>query len=328
MIVGTPPQPGAVGPLGIGSRRKTTSSDQMMTTGSLDHRSFLNDPFGTSAPASLLFQQQQDVWARNNRSPRTVSTNEATTDYLLGTSPFSNNRGYSTSQQLSSSLRSNGGGGSYFNSIPTADSSSYRRLSYLSPPATATATNNDQYEEDLNDAMLPSSLNDLFTPTELHVRRVRQQQQAYPMSNDSLFLSNNNLSSNIVSPPTLIDTQQQQQRQQQQWRVPFLTKSTQSDYTGAINIPSNNIYSNGGSTSNGSGNSASSASYLQQQQYNSNIVLEAGGENDGHDHTVEEEYVQFFMEDDTFDNKQQQQQQKSNSYGNYPSLVSLPTPST
>lgn len=360
MVIGTPPAPTSFLTSGNGGRTRKTSTttiDQMTNSfaasTSLDHRSFLNDPFGTSAPAAVsssFFLQQQDLW--RNQQQDTAPT----ADYLLGTSPFSNNSSRYM-QQLSSSLRSSsngnngsggGGIGSYFNSIPLSSSSAIEsNNSYRTRPATylSTSSSNNNiiheqqqllYEDDLNDAMLPSSLNDLFTPTELHVRRVRQQQQ-YPMSYDSSFITRDTLLSPPATlphlppaPPSSFD-----QQQQQKWRVPFLTKSNQGDYmtnsTAAINIPPMNNYGNNtsstGSGSNGSGGSGSSASYMQQQQQQG---LFAGEENEI-DHLVEEEDVQFFMEDDvttTYDQQQQQQQQKQQKkagYNGFPSLISLPS---
>ncbi|KAI8976951.1 hypothetical protein BDB01DRAFT_852917 [Pilobolus umbonatus] len=76
------------------------------------------------------------------------------------------------------------------------------------------------YEEgyDLNDAMLPSSLNDLFTPNELQARRMREQESYY---------YTNPLSESLPNWSTFST---------REWRTPFL----QEESTSAINIPKSN----------------------------------------------------------------------------------------
>ncbi|KAG2233028.1 hypothetical protein INT48_007604 [Thamnidium elegans] len=199
----SPPQPL------LPSRRKT--NEQM--SNSLDHRSFLHDPFASSAPAVSLFhtntgeqlwrnQQQQQQTSRTTAASSMISNDfigvrsspRESSDHLLGS--------YRQQQALSSSVRSNSG---YFNSIPVENSmsSSYRRQQ------------NFGSIDDLNDAMLPSSLNDLFTPTELHARSLRQQETIYDNS--------------------------------QTWRMPFFKQDDEG--SAAINIPGgNNSGSSGGSS--------------------------------------------------------------------------------
>ncbi|KAI7896943.1 uncharacterized protein EV154DRAFT_491295 [Mucor mucedo] len=80
---------------------------------------------------------------------------------------------------------------------------------------------------DLNDAMLPSSLNDLFTPNELHARSLRQQSREM-----------------AVPPPSSFESP---------WRVP-----SSFGETAAINIPCGNNTTSGSS-------GTSSGSYLQGQ---------------------------------------------------------------
>lgn len=147
--------------------------------------SFINDPFASSAPAVSLFGQQlgePSLWGQSPRSHRDLiglhSSPRESSD-LLSNSPYLNNGYFSN--------------GSF--SIPL----------------------NQDHIYDLNDAMLPSSLNDLFTPTELHARRLRQQE-------DTVSLTSND------------------------WKVPFLTKNDYMSYedkmknstTSAINIPGGN----------------------------------------------------------------------------------------
>lgn len=157
-------------------RRKTTSDD---------HRSFLNDPFATSAP---LFGGDQ-LW-RNHHSPRTnmigVRSSPRENENSLGTSPY------------------------------------YTSYSYQQPQ------DQQQNGYDLNDAMLPSSLNDLFTPNELHARSLRQSRD---------------VAQSFETP----------------WRTPPPPTPSFGE-TAAINIP----YGGGGTNSGSSG--TSSGSYLQGQQ--------------------------------------------------------------
>lgn len=238
MIIGTPPaiqqQPMFTG------RRKT--SDQMMMSYSsssnngLDHRSFLNDPFASSAPSMSLFGQYsgEQLW-RNGATPRTnmisndligVRSSPRESDHILGSSPF-------RTTYLSSSMRSGSNTGGFS-----------RQASYVTPGTLSNNGFHDDYfvskqqqqqqqqgggedYDDLNDAMLPSSLNDLFTPSELQVRRVRQQ--------ESSTLDN---------------------------RVPFYNMKSaeyeENEGTAAINIPG---------VINGSGSSGTGSSdYLQQRE--------------------------------------------------------------
>lgn len=204
--------------LSFTGRRKT--SDQMMnystSNSSLDHRSFLNDPFASSAPAVSLFHGEQ-LW-RNQQTPRTNmigvrSSPREPSDQLLGSSPLFNYR------QQSSSLRSSNGGG-YFNNHQYITGSN--SMDDFTPQ--------QQNGYDLNDAMLPSSLNDLFTPNELHARSLRQ--------------------SRDVAQQSSFETQNQQ------WRVP----SSFKEGTAAINIPCGN--------NSGSSGTGSSGSYLQGQHNN------------------------------------------------------------
>ncbi|KAF1800275.1 hypothetical protein FB192DRAFT_1285023 [Mucor lusitanicus] len=281
MMAGTPPS------LPF-PRRKT--ADQMMSfsPSNLDHRSFLHDPFGSSAPAvSLLHlhEQQQQLWRNQGRSISSSSNNNALShpqdfmgmrsspretqpDPFLGTSPFSSR--LSSSVSNSNTIHNNG----IMQSPPLRGESS-------------ASGGQDNY--DLNDAMLPSSLNDLFTPSELQVRRVRQQEQ-YPSTHGSM------------DSWSMRDTTSTSSFDQRQWRVPFLSKSQQQqqqqqhqlhqqslhynslpiDYedrliegTAAINIPGGHL----------SGSSSSSNDFSLQQP--TDLVLQQ-----------QDDDVQFFMEDD------------------------------
>lgn len=313
-------------------RRKT--ADQMMSfsPSNIDHRSFLHDPFASSAPAvSLLHlhEQQQQLWRNQGRTalnPPDImgirSSPRETQDPFLGTSPFSN--------RLSSSV-SNNHNNSNSNGLMQSPPIRYQPTSFGS-------MGQDNY--DLNDAMLPSSLNDLFTPSELQVRRVRQQEH---------FPNNNNNADNWS-----IRDSSSSSFDQRQWRVPFLTKSQQQqqqqlqqqqlqqqqqqqqhmqynslpiDYedrliegTAAINIPGGHV----------SGSSSSSNDYLLQQQ--GDLLQQQ-----------QDDEVQFFMEDDeavTYDTTISTTDHKTldmtasatannnstnKTYSSYPSLISLPS---
>lgn len=105
----------------------------------MDYQPMLSPPtsFGSSAPAVSFIHDPSSLWRHNSdfiglhSSPRESSSSSM--DYLLGTSPFSQQ----PLTKLSSSLK---------------------------------------VFDDVNDVMLPSSLNnDLFTPIELEQRRARQQ---------------------------------------------------------------------------------------------------------------------------------------------------------
>ncbi|CAO0793547.1 unnamed protein product [Mucor circinelloides] len=321
-------------------RRKT--ADQMMSfsPSSIDHRSFLHDPFASSAPAvSLLHlhEQQQQLWRNQGRSSSTLnhhqdfmglrSSPRETPDPFLGTSPFSSR--LSSSVSNSNTIHNNG----IMQSPPIRyQPTSFGSLGGLGE-GSGGGSGGGQDNYDLNDAMLPSSLNDLFTPSELQVRRVRQQEQ-YPVHNDSWSLRETSSSS----------------FDQRQWRVPFLSKSQQQqqqqqlhqqqqslhynslpvDYedrliegTAAINIPGGNV----------SGSSSSSNDFSLQQQVD---LLQQ-----------QDDDVQFFMEDDeavtydtpssttiTTDHKTLDMTNSTatntatnnnKTYSNYPSLVSLPS---
>lgn len=254
------------------NRRK---NEQMMAYSSssnhFDHRSF-DDPFASSAPAvSLLNQFNHDqLWGQSPRNGNMISNDfiglrsspRESSDHLLGGSPFSSN-------QLSRSVQS----ASYNRQQQHQQQQQQHDLGY-----------------DLNDAMLPSSLNDLFTPRELQVRRVRQQETSEPFASYSPSHTASSYNMNGSNTWTSRDVSQQQ------WRVPFLTKSSQnelmartsSDYennnrlsTAAINIPG------GGSSSSGTG---STSSYLIQQD-----DLLSGGLSQLQ---IQDDEVQFYMEDD------------------------------
>ncbi|KAG1469740.1 hypothetical protein G6F56_003084 [Rhizopus delemar] len=194
-----------------------------------------NDPFASSAPAVSLFNQQlNDSTLWRNQSPRTNiasadliglhSSPRESSDHLLFGSSSSSNRPY---------LQSRSSNNGYFSS---ESFSTISELNQRRPIPMNGKLNNNDHGFDLNDAMLPSSLNDLFTPAELQARRIRQQEkqhQQYSLSptNSDWLLDNSNT--------------------QRQWRVPFLTKTNESilDYenrlpkstTPAINIPGGNI---------------------------------------------------------------------------------------
>lgn len=230
----SPPQPLLL----PGSRRKTNEH----MSNSLDHRSFLHDPFASSAPAVSLFhtstgeqlwrnpQQQQQTSRTINTAASSMISNDfigvrssprESSDHLLG-----------GSYRQQSSVRSNSG---YFNSIPVENnsmSSSYRRQQQQLPQQQMQQQQQQNYGsiDDLNDAMLPSSLNDLFTPTELHARSLRQQETIFDNS--------------------------------QTWRMPFFKQDDEG--SAAINIP-------GGNNSGSSG--GSSGSYLQGNQNNNEDFL-------------------------------------------------------
>ena len=302
MMVGTPPsQPS----LSFTGRRKTT--EQMMSYSSssnnngLDHRSFLNDPFASSAPSISFFQQQypEQLWRNGTQQRMTndfigVRSSPRESDPLFGSSPFSR-----TQSLLSTSMRSNSG---YLNN--SLSDTSFRRSTsnYMTPGSIGNhslGNNNDDYfiskqqtndYDDLNDAMLPSSLNDLFTPTELHHRRVRQQESVED-------------NSRTIAPPSSLDTRN--------YRLePFYSSksSLQSGYedslvegTAAINIP-------GGINSSSSG-TGSSEGYSQQRE----------------DFLQHDDEVQFFMEDDeavTYDTKDHMNNKPAYTF---PSLISLPS---
>ncbi|KAI8887489.1 hypothetical protein K501DRAFT_42825 [Backusella circina FSU 941] len=296
-------------------------------------------------------------------------------DHLLGTSPFRQQQQYPVSSSLrsntSTSLYQNGGNGSGsllggVNASGLADShlgysmnrsmmngsnedgnsNNYISInngnnSYHNHITNSNNNGNNQNHHhgnyDLNDAMLPSSLNDLFTPSELHVRRVRQQEQ-YPLSYSPSRESNmlptmsdslpNWSTSDVAhySSSTLDSNNMQKLQQQQQWRVPFLHKTQQhyelaSDYedrlvegTAAINIPRGKGSINGESGSNNSSN-----------HYQQDDLLPT---------TTQDDEVQFFMEDDeavtydTNDHKitESMTNTSSTSYP-FPSFVTLPTSS-
>ncbi|KAI9247645.1 hypothetical protein BY458DRAFT_527119 [Sporodiniella umbellata] len=167
---------------------KTTLSDTANLAGrrNIGERPFLGDPFASSAPAVSLFGQQlgeSSLWGQSPRSHRDP----------IGL--------YSSPRESSDILGSN----SYLNS------------GYFSSSGFSIPTHHD-HGYDLNDAMLPSSLNDLFTPTELHARRLRQQE-------DTVSLASGD------------------------WKVPFLSKNDCINYNdktanntsiSAINIPGGN----------------------------------------------------------------------------------------
>ncbi|KAG0741409.1 hypothetical protein G6F64_003536 [Rhizopus arrhizus] len=214
----------------------------------------LMDPFASSAPAVSLFGQYESSLLWRNSSPR---TNMSSTDFiglhsspresmdhhhhLFGSSSSSNNRPY-----LPTTTTARNNSHSYFSNNFSTSIPEHNQRSFI----------NNDHGYDLNDAMLPSSLNDLFTPTELQARRLREQEHS--TGND-----------------WMIDNQQQQ------WRVPFLTRSSNEFYednkstmTAAINIP--------GGNNNHEANILSSA-YLQQDD----IIPQQ-----------QDDEVQFFMEDD------------------------------
>ncbi|KAI9361040.1 hypothetical protein BD770DRAFT_408861 [Pilaira anomala] len=206
------------------SRRKT--NDQMMNN-SLDHRSFLSDAFGSSAPAVSLFNTTnggtEQLWRTNPPPP---SQQQRTNDFIgLRSSPretsdhhllnYNRPSTNTITTHSSSSVRSNNG---YFN-IPENRRNITNGYNHPHPHQHQHHHHSSSSIDDLNDAMLPSSLNDLFTPTELHARSLRQQESSY-----------------------------------EPWRVPFFEGTT-----AAINIPS------GQHTSGSSGNEGSNSSYLQGQ---------------------------------------------------------------
>ncbi|KAI8328680.1 hypothetical protein EDC96DRAFT_530174 [Choanephora cucurbitarum] len=394
MMASTPPQPSL---LAFTGRRKTTDQVTIPLSSSIhnpshpDHRSFSNDPFGSSAPAVSLFhhhyqqlseqQQQQNVW-RNPQSPRTNmspddfiglhSSPRESSDYLLGTSPFANYRLYS-------SVKSNNSG--FFN-----NTNDYRRQSSFAnnTPTTAPTVGSygtifddnhtssffshqqpQQHQEqgyDLNDAMLPSSLNDLFTPTELQLRKVRQQEQQYSLSYSPTGNKHSNLSGRISRDATQLSSPDRASKQNQTWRVPFLTKSTQNssdmlmtlpaDYednliegTAAINIPSNNksnTLENTSSSADSSGGSQHSYLLPQQQKQQSHPQQQLKDDS----LQPQDDEVQFYMEDDeavimydsandhkalnnmtsgnTANNTSASSSSTTNNYS-FPSLVNLPS---
>ncbi|CAO3646788.1 unnamed protein product [Mucor fragilis] len=343
-------------------RRKT--ADQMMSfsPSNLDHRSFLHDPFASSAPAvSLLHlhEQQQQLWRNQGRSNSSSgggntlnhpqdfmgmrsSPRETQQDPFLGTSPFSSR--LSSSVSNSNTIHNNG----IMQSPPLRyQPASFGSLGGLGGGGGASA---GQDNFDLNDAMLPSSLNDLFTPSELQVRRVRQQEQ-YPINTTTTTTTTNG----SLDSWSMRDTSSSS-FDQRQWRVPFLSKSQQQqqqqqqqlqpqllhqqqlhysslpvDYedrliegTAAINIPGGNL----------SGSSSSSNDFSLQQP---NDLLQQ-----------QDDDVQFFMEDDeavtydtpstttiTADHKtldmtnsttaNNTAHNNNNTYSTYPSLISLPS---
>lgn len=309
-------------------RRKT--ADQMMSfsPSNIDHRSFLHDPFASSAPAvSLLHlhEQQQQLWRNQGRTalnhPDIMgirSSPRETQDPFLGTSPFSN--------RLSSSVSNNNNNNS--NGLMQSPPIRYQPTSFGS-------MGQDNY--DLNDAMLPSSLNDLFTPSELQVRRVRQQEH-FPNNNNADNWSLRDSSSSSFDQrqwrvPFLTKSQQQQQQHQQQQQQQLQQKQQQLQYnslpidyedrliegTAAINIPGGNV----------SGSSSSSNDYLLQQ---GDLLQQQ-----------QDDEVQFFMEDDeavTYDTTISTTDHKtldmttsttannnstSKTYSSYTSLISLPS---
>ncbi|KAL9543573.1 hypothetical protein MBANPS3_008050 [Mucor bainieri] len=330
-------------------RRKT--ADQMMSfsPSNLDHRSFLHDPFASSAPAvSLLHlhEQQQQLWRNQGRSSSNntlthpqdfmgmrSSPRDTQQDPFLGTSPFSSR--LSSSVSNSNTIHNNG----IMQSPPLRyQPTSFGSLGGLGGGSGHGSGGQDNY--DLNDAMLPSSLNDLFTPSELQVRRVRQQEQ-YPTTNGNSSMDSWSMRDTSSS-----------SFDQRQWRVPFLSKSQQQqqqqqlqpqlhqqqlhynslpiDYedrliegTAAINIPGGNL----------SGSSSSSNDFSLQQPTD---LLQQ-----------QDDDVQFFMEDDeavtydtpstttiTTDHKTLDMTNSSTTnnnatnnktYSTYPSLISLPS---
>lgn len=186
--------------LSFTGRRKTT------TDNSIDHRSFLNDPFASSAPAVSLFQGEH-LWRTQPRTQMIgVRSSPRESDQFQQNSPLFN---YRQQQQQSSSLRSG-----YFNNQP-------QPFAYPVGSSSSIDDYHGQQQQngyDLNDAMLPSSLNDLFTPNELHARSLRQQSTAPPSSFES------------------------------PWRIP-----SSFGETAAINIPcGNNMTSGSSGTSSGS----------------------------------------------------------------------------
>ncbi|CEI91834.1 hypothetical protein CU097_012459 [Rhizopus azygosporus] len=237
--------------------------------------SFLNssDPFASSAPAVSLFHQQfndqsSSLW--RNQSPR---TNMISADFIgLRSSPRESSDHLLFGSTSSSSSRTylhprNNGYSNFSSSIPETNQNYWHPNSSNNNYLNNTLDNDGGL--DLNDAMLPSSLNDLFTPTELQARKLRQQEQEqqryYSMSPTGA--NNDWLSDN-----------------QQIWKVPFLTKQNESlDHddrllntptTQAINIPGGN-----------SNHESNNYSHHPQQQ-------------DDPLPPQQDDEVQFFMEDD------------------------------
>ncbi|KAG0168323.1 hypothetical protein DFQ28_004990 [Apophysomyces sp. BC1034] len=323
----------------------------------------LRDPFATSAPSQ---PSSFPVFEEQRRSKQQSQANIFSMDPLisglrtaspresdLSSSPYRPFFPHSASTSvLSSSLR----GSQALHSIPESSSR------YLDVPQGAYYSNGDVFDEDnleddeenVNDAMLPSSLNELLTPTELQQRRSREQRQhqhhqqqasyrSYHASyspgdrmierstsesllgyRQSLMMENQSSFDSLSQQHHQQQQQQQQQQQARSWQVPFYYKSNlyndldegdlDQGKTNAINIPG------GGS----SGKTQQKASNIQELETTTDPFTQFPNHNHHHHHQTDDEGP-FYMEDtEPREDDHKTMEDPHMTPFAFPSLVSLP----
>ncbi|KAI7902594.1 uncharacterized protein BX663DRAFT_509778 [Cokeromyces recurvatus] len=255
-------------------RKKTNTADQIMMPNAFSphqQHSYLHDfATGTSAPPAISFFQNFHAAATqhhpNNTNTGLLPRETSTHDPSL----YNNNN-----HRLSSSVR---------------NSSTFY-------------PNNDYFLND-SSVMLPSSLNDLFTPTnDLGGGRGNQQRQpSYyhdqfsTLTNNSSRISHWKASSSIKKPSSTLDDE-----------IDRLIEGT-----AAINIPNNN-------SSVSDGSSGGSSSYLFSPPEDPICKLPSFYPQQ------EDEEVQFFMEEIINDHEIHDNKSNHNTPYAFPSLVSLPS---
>ncbi|KAF7722845.1 hypothetical protein EC973_002647 [Apophysomyces ossiformis] len=320
----------------------------------------LRDPFATSAPSQPssfpVFEDQRRSKQQSHANLfsmdplisglRTASPRECD----LSSSPYRPFFSHSASNSvLSSSLR----GSQALHSIPESSSR------YLDVPQSIYYSNGDIFDEDIlddddeniNDAMLPSSLNELLTPTELQQRRSReqrqhqqnQQQQASFRSYHASYSPGDRMIERSTSesllgyrPSLIIDGQspfdslsQQQQPQQhsQQARslqVPFYYKTnfyTDMDEGDLDQSKSNAINIPGGGNS---GKTQQKATNIQDLEIRTDPFTQFSNHNHHNHHQTDDEGP-FYMEDtDPREDDHKTMEDPHLTPFAFPSLISLP----
>jgi hypothetical protein len=216
-------------------------------------RDYFMDPFASSAPSQSSFSLLS-LSDDRLRIPQSSSSSHDPLVQLVGTSPF---------QQRPFLLNSvNSIHHSHSNSNSSSSSNSNRITQQQQPPqlhSIPESNNTLQYEDqeffdDVNDFMLPSSLNDLLTPTEL------RKQQQFPS-----YLSSSNKSTS---------------------RQPsFEPMGTSSSLSSSWNVPFYNGNSHGPITNHSNyGYEDSLLDTPQQQPYFSNAINIPGGSSGNNSH--------------------------------------------
>ncbi|KAI8987504.1 hypothetical protein BDF20DRAFT_832432 [Mycotypha africana] len=334
-----------------------------------NHHNNYQDPFfGTSAPpsttmSSSLFHQQYNptanspitnngMWRQhssnsynNIASPpltagglRHVSAVTASTAEAFGTSPLfisgNSNTSHPARHHHSSSLTNNHRVHDYFDDA-------FNEILLKEEEEEEGLYDSEENVDDihaLNDAMLPSSLNqDVFTPKELQLRMHRQRQQS---------LSTTTIVTTTTATPTTMTAGNWSGsvplENTKTWRIPFLMNSKHQQHL----YNSNRIDKNNEQLV----NSAPAINIPSSSKHNNNNVngylLQQPLQQDDLSFSLQDDEVQFFMEDDTVtnnyvtdkddkDNKSYDLYHKTSNVTNrstnnntaFPPLLSLPTSS-